>query len=218
MSRVVKKCGIAAAYDQWAQKYDTDPNRTVELAGQVLRKVDLTVDGRSIVEIGCGTGRNTEWLATRASTITALDFSEEMLHRAQTRVRDPRVRFVQHDVRTTWPLPADSADVIIAMLILEHVEHLETVFAEAVRTLKPNGELFICELHPMRQLLGGQAQFSNTQTGERELVPAFLHNVSDFVNGGLAAGFELNRLDEWRDTDATSNNIPRLLSSLFTKK
>ena len=218
MSEVAKKSEIAAAYDQWAETYDSDPNRTVELAGQVLRKVDLHVAGRDIVEIGCGTGRNTEWLATRASSITALDFSEEMLHRVQTRVRDPRVVFVQHDVRTTWPLPADSADVIIAMLILEHVEHLETVFAEAVRTLKPNGELFICELHPMRQLLGGQAQFSNTQTGERELVPAFLHNVSDFVSGGLAAGFELNRLDEWRDTDATSNDIPRLLSLLFTKK
>jgi malonyl-CoA O-methyltransferase len=70
----------------------------------------------------------------------------------------------------------------------------------------------------MRQLLGGQAQFSNTQTGERQIVPAFLHNVSDFVNGGLSGGFELHRLDEWRDPDAASDSIPRLLSLLFTKK
>ena len=66
--------------------------------------------------------------------------------------------------------------------------------------------------------MGGQAQFSNTQTGERELVPAFLHNVSDFVNGGLSAGFDLRRLDEWRDADSASDSIPRLLSLLFTKK
>ena len=70
----------------------------------------------------------------------------------------------------------------------------------------------------MRQLMGGQAQFSNRQSGERELVPAFLHNVTDFVNGGLTAGLELQRLDEWRDPDASSNSIPRLLSLLFTKK
>jgi ubiquinone/menaquinone biosynthesis C-methylase UbiE len=218
MSEVVKKPEIAAAYDQWAESYDTDPNRTRELAGEVLRQVDLPIAGRDIVEIGCGTGRNTEWLATQAASIAALDFSEEMLRRAMTRIQDPKARFIQHDVRTRWPLADDAADVIIAMLILEHVEHLETVFAEAVRALRPNGKLFICELHPMRQLMGGQAQFSNTQTGERELVPAFLHNVSDFVNAGLSAALELRRLDEWRDPDAASDSIPRLLSLVFTKK
>ncbi|MEP6743109.1 MAG: methyltransferase domain-containing protein [bacterium] len=209
---------IAAAYDQWAETYDTDPNRTRELAGQVLRKLDLPVAGRDVVEIGCGTGRNTEWLITQAAGITALDFSEKMLRRAAAQVNDPRVRFIQHDVRNIWPLADDSADTLIAMLVLEHIERLETVFAEAARVLRQGGELFICELHPMRQLMGGQAQFSNAQTGERELVPAFLHNVSDFVNGGLVAGFELIRLDEWRDPDATMNSSPRLLSLQFRKK
>jgi ubiquinone/menaquinone biosynthesis C-methylase UbiE len=218
MSEVANKSWIAAAYDQWAETYDTDPNQTRELAGKVLRDLAMPLEGRRIVEIGCGTGRNTEWLATQAASITALDFSEEMLRRARARVQDPRVRFIQHDVRNTWPLADDSEDIIVAMLILEHVEHLETVFAEAARALRPGGEIFICELHPMRQLMGGQAQFSNTQTGERELVTAFLHNISDFVNGGLSAGFELHRLDEWRDPDAASDTIPRLLSLQFTKK
>jgi ubiquinone/menaquinone biosynthesis C-methylase UbiE len=218
MSKVGKETGIAAAYNRWAETYDTDPNRTRELAGEVLRQVDLQIAAADIVEIGCGTGRNTEWLATQAASITAMDFSEEMLRRARERVHDPRVRFIQHDVRTRWPLADDAADVIVAMLILEHVEHLETVFAEAVRVLRPNGKLFICELHPMRQLMGGQAQFSNTQTGERELVAAFLHNVSDFVNAGLGAGLDVRRLDEWRDADSDSNSSPRLLSLVFTKK
>ena len=214
----MKKPEIAAAYDRWAETYDTDPNRTRELAGRVLRLVDLPVTGRNIVEIGCGTGRNTEWLAMQAASITALDFSAEMLRRAQARVGNPRVRFRQHDVRTSWPLADESVDMIMAMLVLEHVEDLATVFAEAARTLRPEGELFVCELHPMRQLMGGQAQFSNTQTGERELVTAFLHNVSDYVNGGLSAGFELKRLDEWRDQNAAADTIPRLLSLQFTKK
>lgn len=218
MSKVVKKPEIAAAYDQWAETYDTDPNRTRELAGQVLRLADLSITERDIVEIGCGTGRNTEWLATQAATTTALDFSEQMLRRARARISDPRVRFIQHDVRADWPLDEDSANVIVAMLILEHVEQLETVFSESSRVLRRGGELFICELHPMRQLMGGQAQFSNTKTGERELVPAFLHNVSDFVNAGLSVGFDVRQLDEWRDADAASGNIPRLLSLLFAKK
>jgi ubiquinone/menaquinone biosynthesis C-methylase UbiE len=218
MSKVGNETGIAAAYDQWAETYDTAANRTRELAGEVLRLVNLPIAGRDIVEIGCGTGRNTEWMATLTGAITALDFSEKMLRQARNRVQDRRVRFVHHDVRDNWPLSDDSADIIIAMLILEHVEQLESVFSESSRVLRRHGELFICELHPMRQLMGGQAQFSNTVTGERQLVTAFLHDVSDFVNGGLSAGFEMKRLDEWRDPDTALDSIPRLLSLLFPKK
>ena len=83
--------GIAHAYDQWAETYDNDSNRTRDLAGKVLREMGLDVSGRKLVEIGCGTGRNTEWLAraeASAADVVALDFSVEMLERARLRVPD----------------------------------------------------------------------------------------------------------------------------------
>ena len=209
---------IAAAYNEWAETYDTDHNRTRDLAAQILRQAHLNFADRRVIEVGCGTGRNTEWLSQLAAgprEIVALDFSEEMLARARVRVHDPRACFVQHDVRTAWPLADSSADVVIAMLVLEHVEHLEPVFAEAFRTLNAGGELFICELHPVRQLLGGQAQFTSTQTGEHRRVPAFLHNTSEYVQAGLSCGFELLHLGEWRDADALRSDFPRLLSLHF---
>jgi malonyl-CoA O-methyltransferase len=70
----------------------------------------------------------------------------------------------------------------------------------------------------MRQLTGGQAQFSNSRTGERHLVDAFLHDVSDYVNTGLSAGFELEQMGEWRDESAPANSQPRLLSLLFKSR
>ena len=212
------KSEVADAYNEWAESYDIDHNRTRDLAAQALRQADLSFANRNVIEVGCGTGRNTEWLArpaAGATDIVALDFSEEMLARARDHVRDPRVRFIQHDIRATWPLADASADVVIVMLVLEHVELLPPVFAEAARTLSAGGELFICELHPMRQLLGGQAQFTSTQTGERQLVPAFLHNVSDYVNAGLSSGYELVHMGEWRDADALPKDLPRLLSLRF---
>lgn len=220
MTQPAGKSEIAAAYNEWAETYDTDPNRTRDLAAQVLKQADLGCADRKVVEVGCGTGRNTDWLAGPAAgarEIVALDFSEEMLARARDRVRDPRVRFIHHDVRAKWPLADDSADLVIAILILEHVETLEPFFVEAARALKVGGELFMCELHPMRQLLGGQAQFTSTQTGERQLVTAFLHNTSDYVNGGLSSGFELVEMGEWRDADALPTASPRLLSLLFRR-
>src|SRR6266480_5551544 len=188
---------IAAAYNDWADTYDTNENRTRDLAGKALRESHLVFAGRKIIEVGCGTGRNTKWLASHSFAtreIVALDFSEQMLARAKDRVHDPRVRFIQHDICEPWPLAEASADLMIVVLVLEHVEKLELFFAEAARTLSTGGELFICELHPMRQLLGGQAQFTSIQTGAHRLVPAFLHNVSDYVNPGLSSGFELVNL------------------------
>jgi ubiquinone/menaquinone biosynthesis C-methylase UbiE len=218
MTAQEKKSEVASAYNEWAETYDTDHNRTRDLAAQILKQFDLNFADRRVIEVGCGTGRNTEWLSRCVPgprEIVALDFSEEMLERARDLVRDPRVRFIQHDVRTGWPLADISADVVIAMLVLEHVEHLEPVFAEAFRTLHTGGEFFICELHPMRQLLGGQAQFTSAQTGEHRRVPAFLHNTSEYVQAGLSCGFELLHLGEWRDADAPTTDFPRLLSLHF---
>ena len=83
MTPSAHKSEIAIAYDQWAETYDTDFNRTRNLAAQVLRQTDLQVHGREVIEVGCGTGHNTEWLAKRASRIVALDFSKGMLLRAK---------------------------------------------------------------------------------------------------------------------------------------
>jgi ubiquinone/menaquinone biosynthesis C-methylase UbiE len=206
---------IAAAYDLWADTYDVDPNRTRERAGQVLRQCDLSLAGRDVVEIGCGTGRNTLWLGEHAENVLALDISEGMLRQAKARAQSPRVRFIQHDIRSAWPSADGSADVVIAMLVLEHVERLEPILGEAARVLRWGGDPFVCELHPMRQMLGRQAEFTNPRTGERERVAAFLHDVSEYVNGGLQAGFTLVHLGEWRDTDAGPADPPRLLSVHF---
>ena len=218
MTQSSEKSDIAAAYNDWAETYDTDLNRTRDLAAEALRQANLDLTDRKVIEVGCGTGRNTAWLAEHAAEIVALDFSDEMLAKARARVNDPRVRFVQHDARAEWPLADSSADLVIAILILEHIEDLETFFAEAARVLIQRGKLFLCELHPMRQLTGGQAQFSNLKTGERQLVTAFLHDVSEYVNTGLAAGFELQHLGEHRDAEATLSSVPRVLSLLFRRR
>ncbi len=215
MPKTSSQSEIVNAYDEWAGTYDTDPNRTRDLAGTVLRQSTLQVTGNNVIEIGCGTGKNTEWLAQHASTVVALDFSEGMLRLARTRVSDPRVRFVQHDARTTWPFADSSADLVVAMLILEHIEHIETVFAEAARTLASGGELFICELHPLRQLLGKQARFTNRKTGEVQKVTAFLHHMEDYLNAGASAGYKLITKADWRDEELSSEDPPRLLSLHF---
>jgi malonyl-CoA O-methyltransferase len=203
---------VADAYNRWAATYDADHNRTRDMAAVVLRQANLVSSDKTILEIGCGTGRNTHWLAERCGNIVAVDFSEEMLRVARSRVQSPSVRFVQQDIRSAWPVDDDSCGVIIAMLVLEHIEFLEPIFAEAARVLRPRGELFFCELHPTRQMSGRQAEFVSGETGEPERITAFLHDISEYLNTGLHAGFELVNLGEWRDAGANNSELPRLLS------
>jgi ubiquinone/menaquinone biosynthesis C-methylase UbiE len=218
MTQASAKSEIAAAYDQWAEVYDSNQNRTRDLSGEVLRQAELKLRGRDVVEVGCGTGRNTEWLirpGTGLTSVFALDFSEAMLARARARVNHQRVRFVQHDMRVAWPAPDRSADLVIAMLVLEHVEHLEHFFAEAARTLRAGGEVFLCELHPARQVLGKQAQFTDAKTGVHTFVKAFLHEISDYCKAAMSSGFELVSKGEWCDPEPDAGLPPRLLSLHF---
>jgi SAM-dependent methyltransferase/8-oxo-dGTP pyrophosphatase MutT (NUDIX family) len=206
---------IAGAYDRWASRYDADPNPTRELASEVLRQAGLELAGRAVVEIGCGTGKNSAWLAERGARVLGLDVSEGMLAEARARVGAAAVRFIRHDITAPWPLEAGSAHVVVAMLVLEHVEALGPVIREAARVLVPGGLLFSCELHPVRQMLGKQARFSAAPGGATEFITAFPHDVSDYVNTALAAGFRLQHLGEWRDAGAAFQAPPRLLSARF---
>jgi SAM-dependent methyltransferase len=146
-----------------------------------------------------------------------LDFSPGMLDVARRRVRAAHVRFVEHDITRPWPVEPASCDVVVGNLVLEHVRELGPIYAEAARALRPGGQLFFCELHPYRQLRGGQAHFEDADTKEIVPVTAFQHTVSEYVNGGLGAGFQLRMLGEYADESATSDTVPRLLSVLFER-
>jgi ubiquinone/menaquinone biosynthesis C-methylase UbiE len=208
---------VALAYDRWSRRYDDDHNATRDLDARVVRQSPLHLNGARVLELGCGTGKNSQWLAMQARELVALDFSPGMLDVARRRVRAAHVRFVERDITHAWPVEAASVDVVVGNLVLEHVRDLGPIYAEAARVLRPGGELFLCELHPYRQLRGGQAHFEDAETNETVPVTAFRHSVSEYVNGGLAAGLTLGALGEHVEENAPSDAAPRLLSVLFER-
>ena len=126
---------VAQAYDRWSRRYDDDHNATRDLDARVVRQSPLHLDGARVLELGCGTGKNSQWLATQSRELVALDFSPGMLDVARRRVRAAHVRFVEHDITRPWPVEPASCDVVVGNLVLEHVRDLGPIYAEAARTL-----------------------------------------------------------------------------------
>ncbi len=205
---------IQKAYNEWSETYDSDGNLTRDLDQQVTREALANLHFHSILEIGCGTGKNTAFLVQIGTRVHALDFSEGMIEKAREKVKAENVRFSVADLTQKWPCEDEAYDLVICNLVLEHIEDLSFIFLEAFRVLQEKGKFLINELHPFRQYEGKKARFDKGE-GVTE-IPAFVHHVSDFVNAASDNGLTLTKLNEyWHEQD--QNKPPRIISFLFEK-
>jgi ubiquinone/menaquinone biosynthesis C-methylase UbiE len=203
---------IKDAYTDWSATYDSDRNLTRDLDQQVARQELDRFRCKSILELGCGTGKNTPLLASIGENVHALDFSAGMIEKARAKVTAPNVDFEIADLTKLWPSKDQSFDLIVCNLVLEHIEDLSFIFAEASRVLGKGGRFFICELHPFRQYQGTQARFQ--RANDTKHIAAFTHHLTDFTNAAIENGLMLTEMKEWWHEE-DEGKPPRLISFLF---
>jgi len=205
---------VQQAYNTWSESYDTVENKTRDLEAKALHQT-ISGENLEILEIGCRTGKNTEFLQTKAKRLIGADFSAEMLEKAKTKIKAENVEFRQMDLRESWKFAENSFDLITCSLALEHIENIDFVFSEAFRVLRAGGKFYFGELHPFKQYQGSKARFE-TGSGVFEL-ECFVHNVSEFFEAGKKNKLDCVELKEWFDDD-DETQIPRLLTMVFEKK
>lgn len=201
------------AYNTWASQYDTNDNKTRDLEGQALRTSLADIAFNKCLEIGCGTGKNTEWLIQKAKQVTAIDLSDEMLAKAKEKIFSNRVDFKQADITKAWTFRNELYDLVSFSLVLEHIEKLDHVFEEVAKSLNAGGYVYIGELHPYKQYSGTKARF-DTENG-RHVVECFNHHISEFVQTAKKHGLALVDINEFFDNDR--NEIPRILTIILKK-
>ena len=144
-----------SVFNEYARYYDLlyrDKDYTAE-AEYVHGLIQAQAPGaKSILNLGCGSGRHDRCLTELGYTVTGVDLSKEMLSAARNAAADnASLEYVQGDVRTVRL--AHSFDVVISLF---HVmsyqvsnDDLLAAFATAHSHLKPGGTfIFDCWYGP----------------------------------------------------------------------
>ena len=199
-------------YNAWAYQYDNNINPTRDLDKIVTKKSLSNIDFFKVLELGCGSGKNTEWLISKADRLVGLDFSKNMLALARKKITSEKVTFINADINKKWPVDNNSFDLATINLTLEHIEILDHIFNSLFMKLVEGGKCFICELHPKKQLAGSKAQFE--ENGTSIVLDVFQHSEQEYIQSAEKAGFNLLVKYDWYDNQ---KDVPKLISLLFEK-
>ncbi|OAT07728.1 methyltransferase small domain-containing protein [Blastomyces gilchristii SLH14081] len=207
------------AYDRWAEVYDTDGNflqalDTLEMQSLLPRFHSLLETnkngnnddvGPKLIDLGCGTGRNTVPLTRTAratAMIVGLEPSSKMLQTARDRVSKflgtkSTESFASTAVEATEEQGAGgvlsaaigNADGVISTLVMEHVP-LDQFFGAAAGMLKRGGVLLVTNMHSEMGSIS-QAGFVDPNTGVKIRPTSYTHTVEEMVEAAEKVGFEV---------------------------
>ncbi len=183
-------------YDMWAHIYDTEDNHLIDVETPLVRRLLGDVQGLTVADIGCGTGRHALAMAEAGAKVTALDFSEGMLSKARAKLGASTVQFVRHDLETELPFESRRFDRVTCCLVLEHIVDLEGVLGEMARICRVDGFVLISDLHPVMRLLGFQAQFTDPATGRIVRPASVTHQLSYYVMAAKRVGLRIEHMSE----------------------
>lgn len=207
------------AYAQWASVYDTDGNflqatddlQLVELLPRFLTLAGIPMSSGpkdecperrcSIIDLGCGTGRNTLKLRTLTPSplvqILGVDSSREMLEVAERKMQSAptdelgaSLRFLQYDIAGQNPTIEGSdfqaAQAVISTLVIEHLE-LQEFFQSVDRLLCRDGFLLLTNMHSDMGKLS-QAGFID-ENGVKVRPKSIPHTIAEVCQAAEGIGF-----------------------------
>lgn len=106
----------------------------------------VRVAGARALDVGCGFGRWTRWLAQHGAEAVGVDPTEPMLEAAR-RASEPSIEFRRMSA-TALDFPDASFDLVTCITVVQHLEpgEQEAAIAEMARVLRPGGEAVVLDL------------------------------------------------------------------------
>src|SRR5215212_348919 len=107
------------------------------------------VNGKSILDAGCGQGYLCRLLARRGAHLSGVEPTEPMIRYAIEREHDEKlgITYVQQDL-SSWSAPDGCFDVAIANMVLMDIPDYQLAILNCVRALNDQGRFIFSILHP----------------------------------------------------------------------
>lgn len=203
-----REVSVQEGYTRWAAQYDQEDNALIALEEKLALPLLSTIPANHVLDLGAGTGRYALRLAARGAQVTALDQSAAMLARAKQAADQAglSVQFSQRGLDRTLPGEAQSYDLIVAALVLCHIENIASLAQEAYRVLRTGGHILISDFHPAVIAAGWRTQFSS-QEGTY-LLPTAHRTRDDYLSALIDAGFCLETVEEGLVRDVPAGSLP----------
>ena len=116
----------------------------IERRAQTIIEACQIKPGMRVLELGCGTGKFTGYLAQTGAQVTAIDLFEGFLEIAKRYVDSLNVDFRVGQAENLSGLPDESFDVVCGVSVLHHLE-IHPALASMHRVLKRGGRIGFSE-------------------------------------------------------------------------
>lgn len=124
-------------YDAYSLKYDrVRENSYHRMINKITRELILRYlpEAGNVLDLGCGTGINMDWLKGSKARIIGCDLSNGMLGHAKQKGHR-----VTQGTAVRLPFPDETFNLVYSFKVLPHVREIESALEEICRVLKPGG-------------------------------------------------------------------------------
>jgi trans-aconitate methyltransferase len=200
-----------------------------------LRALLPAIAGKRVVDLGCGFGQLSRWLAAEgAASVLGIDLSEKMLARAAAETKSPAVTYRRADLETL-ELEPESADLIVSSMAFHYVEDFARLAQTLHAALASGGPLAFSIEHPIYAARAepewvtaadGRQAFAIADYGVEgrkvtnwivDGVVKYHRTIGTMLNIFRDAGFAYGAVDEWTPSEDQLAAHPEWRETEFTR-
>ena len=187
MTQQFDKVYIRRRFERAAQNYSAAAVIFEEILKRLLARLDyIKMKPAVILDLGCGVGAAVPALRQRypKAKVIGLDLAKNMLQQTKRKLAWRAKSVLQADM-DELPLKNDTVDLIVSSGTLQYTNHVDELFAELSRVLKPEGLLMFSSFGPDTLC---ELKAASASVGLSQRVQAFsdMHDLGDaMLQAGL---------------------------------
>jgi SAM-dependent methyltransferase len=201
----------------WSAATDDGPHNAYLERPMMRSMVPKSLQDRTILDLGCGSGAQCEWLLVEGAEVIGVDLSPSMVEATRLRCGG-RGKFFVADATVGVDLMSESVDGITASLVFDYFEDWTDVLLRLRPILRPDGWVAISDGHPSWVIRSGRMNYFETGVLEDvwtkngvSVANRYWHRpLSAAVEQIAGAGFVVEQIHESRATPEVVARFPEL--------